>query len=78
MGEASALSAMKKGFKDVLSLQHIALVRISKYVKLGSKTQKCYKYFKNSLIIQEQNTKKNHKRVVVLYVIKNHVNLHKL
>jgi hypothetical protein len=34
--------------------------------------------FKNSLIIQEQNTKKNHKRVVVLYVIKNHVNLHKL
>ena len=24
------------------------------------------------------NTKKNHKRVVVLYVIKNHVNLHKL
>ena len=37
-----------------------------------------YIYFKNSLIIQEQNTKKNHKRVVVLYVIKNHVNLHKL
>ena len=35
-------------------------------------------YLKNSLIIQEQNTKKNHKRVVVLYVIKNHVNLHKL
>jgi hypothetical protein len=29
-----------------------------------------YLYFKNSLIIQEQNTKKNHKRVVVLYVIK--------
>jgi hypothetical protein len=37
-----------------------------------------YIYLKNSLIIQEQNTKKNHKRVVVLYVIKNHVNLHKL
>ena len=37
-----------------------------------------YKTLKNSLIIQEQNTKKNHKRVVVLYVIKNHVNLHKL
>ena len=37
-----------------------------------------YKLLKNSLIIQEQNTKKNHKRVVVLYVIKNHVNLHKL
>ena len=29
-----------------------------------------YKTLKNSLIIQEQNTKKNHKRVVVLYVIK--------
>ena len=37
-----------------------------------------YITLKNSLIIQEQNTKKNHKRVVVLYVIKNHVNLHKL
>ena len=37
-----------------------------------------YIYFKNSLIIQEENTKKNHKRVVSLYVIKNHVNLHKL
>ena len=37
-----------------------------------------YRALKNSLIIQEQNTKKNHKRVVVLYVIKNHVNLHKL
>ena len=37
-----------------------------------------YKTLKNSLIIQEQNTKKNHKRVVFLYVIKNHVNLHKL
>ena len=42
--------------------------------------QKCYKYnFKNSLIIQEENTKKNHKRLVPYnYVIKNHVNLHKL
>ena len=37
-----------------------------------------YLLLKNSLIIQEQNTKKNHKRVVVLYVIKNLVNLHKL
>jgi hypothetical protein len=48
---------------------------------MKSKTQ-CNVVFritlKNSLIIQEQNTKKNHKRVVVLYVIKNHVNLHKL
>jgi hypothetical protein len=38
----------------------------------------CKLHLKNSLIIQEQNTKKNHKRVVSLYVIKNHVNLHKL
>ena len=38
---------------------------------------KCYKALKNSLIIQEENTKKNHKRVVSLYVIKNHVNLQK-
>ena len=37
-----------------------------------------YLPLKKSLIIQEQNTKKNHMRVVVLYVIKNHVNLHKL
>ena len=37
-----------------------------------------YIYLKNSLIIQEENTKKNHKCVVSLYVIKNHVNLHKL
>jgi hypothetical protein len=36
-----------------------------------------YIFLKNSLIIQEENTKKNHKRVVSLYVIKNHVNLHK-
>ena len=33
-----------------------------------------YTHLKNSLIIQEENTKKNHKRVVSLYVIKNHVN----
>jgi hypothetical protein len=29
-----------------------------------------YMYFKNSLIIHEENTKKNHKRVVSLYVDK--------
>ena len=29
-----------------------------------------YKTFKNSLIIHEENTKKNHKRVVSLYVDK--------
>jgi hypothetical protein len=44
----------------------------------GDTTTVILKPLKNSLIIQEQNTKKNHKRVVVLYVIKNHVNLHKL
>ena len=37
-----------------------------------------YRIFKKLNIIQEENTKKNHKRVVSLYVIKNHVNLHKL
>ena len=35
-------------------------------------------YFKNSLIIHEENTKKNHKRVVSVYVIQIHVDLHKL
>ena len=41
-----------------------------------------YSYFlillKNSLIIHEENTKKNHKRVVSVYVIQIHVDLHKL
>jgi hypothetical protein len=32
--------------------------------------------FKNSLIIHEQNTKKNHKRVVSLYVIEISLDLH--
>ena len=45
---------------------------------INRKINMYYLILKNSLIIQEQNTKKNHKRVVVLYVIKNHVNLHKL
>ena len=35
-------------------------------------------YFKNSLIIHEENTKKNHKRVVSLYVIEISLDLHKL
>jgi hypothetical protein len=35
-----------------------------------------YLALKNSLIIHEENTKKNHKRVV--YVIQIHVDLHKL
>ena len=33
---------------------------------------------KKSLIIHEENTKKNHKRVVSVYVIQIHVDLHKL
>jgi hypothetical protein len=37
-----------------------------------------YIYLKNSLIIHEENTKKNHKRVVSVYVIQIHVDLHKL
>jgi hypothetical protein len=36
------------------------------------------KRLKNSLIIHEENTKKNHKRVVSVYVIQIHVDLHKL
>jgi hypothetical protein len=59
---------------------HILMAGKNKF-ELPSKRKwqvKFYRYLKNSLIIQEQNTKKNHKRVVVLYVIKNHVNLHKL
>ena len=37
-----------------------------------------YIYLKNSLIIHEENAKKNHKRVVSVYVIQIHVDLHKL
>ena len=37
-----------------------------------------YKTLKNSLIIHEENTKKNHKRVVSVYVIQIRVDLHKL
>ena len=37
-----------------------------------------YKTLKNSLIIHEENTKKNHKRVVSVYVIQIHVDLHNL
>jgi hypothetical protein len=37
-----------------------------------------YIYLKNSLIIHEENTNKNHKRVVSVYVIQIHVDLHKL
>jgi hypothetical protein len=38
----------------------------------------CYLSLKNSLIIHEENTKKNHNRVVSVYVIQIHVDLHKL
>jgi hypothetical protein len=40
-----------------------------------TKSNKC---LKNSLIIHEENTKKNHKRVVSVYVIQIQVDLHKL
>jgi hypothetical protein len=37
------------------------------------------RFLENSLIIQEENTKKNHKRVVYIFICeKTHVNLHKL
>jgi hypothetical protein len=36
----------------------------------GPKARGLYSLFKNSLIIHEENTKKNHKRVVSLYVDK--------
>ena len=35
-------------------------------------------YFKNALIIHKENTKKNHKRVVSLYVIEISLDLYKL
>jgi hypothetical protein len=48
----------------------------------GGTTSYCerakYILLKNSLIIHEENTKKNHKRVVSVYVIQIHVDLHKL
>ena len=69
-------------------LRHYTRVHMTDYTTLHNVMQhyrttlyKAIRYYtmlKNSLIIQEQNTKKNHKRVVVLYVIKNHVNLHKI
>jgi hypothetical protein len=37
-----------------------------------------FNILKKSLIIHEENTKKNHKRVVSVYVIQIHVDLHKL
>ena len=44
----------------VISVQYIRIYTMYIY----------YQYFKNSLIIHEENTKKNHKRVVSLYVDK--------
>jgi hypothetical protein len=37
-----------------------------------------YTHFKNTLIIHEENTKKNHKRVVYLYMIEISLDIHKL
>ena len=44
----------------------------------GNYRVEIYIHLKNSLIIHEENTKKNHKRVVSVYVIQIHVDLHKL
>jgi hypothetical protein len=44
----------------------------------GAQLNKLQNMLKNSLIIHEENTKKNHKRVVSVYVIQIHVDLHKL
>ena len=58
-------------------------IRMSE-IKKNSKENFFFIYFelsfplKNSLIIHEENTKKNHKRVVSVYVIQIHVDLHKL
>jgi hypothetical protein len=68
--ESTNWTELRLGFKTVVTFSTTGMWvynHSAKYIAL-----------KNSLIIQEQNTKKNHKRVVVLYVIKNHVNLHKL
>jgi hypothetical protein len=45
---------------------------------VGKKRRYTYSLLKNSLIIHEENTKKNRKRVVSVYVIQIHVDLHKL
>jgi hypothetical protein len=52
---------VKRVYGDiVISVQYIRIYTMYIY----------YQYFKNSLIIHEENTKKNHKRVVSLYVDK--------
>ena len=45
---------------------------------LSARGKYIYIYLKNSLIIHQENTKKNHKRVISVYVIQIHVDLHKL
>jgi hypothetical protein len=48
------------------------------YMNFKSAHTDLYHCLKNSLIIHEENTKKNHKRVVSVYVIQIHFDLHKL
>jgi hypothetical protein len=48
------------------------------YAEVYQNKHNHYESFKNSLIIHEENTKKNHKRVVSLYVDKDSLHLHKL
>jgi hypothetical protein len=54
----------------------LQLVRFYVFKCTHVKTHKLLQVLKNSLIIHEENTKKNHKRVVS--VIQIHVDLHKL
>ena len=56
----------------------IELYQHCSYSHSAFRIYKCYIILKHSLIIHEENTKKNHKRVVSVYVIQIHVDLHKL
>ena len=57
--------------KEDYTTSHKLCNTIRHYIRL-------YDTLKSSLIIHEENTKKNHKRVVSVYVIQIHVDLHKL
>ena len=57
---------------------YISVMKLTEYWRINQFGIICQIYLKNSLIIHEENTKKNHKRVVSVYVIQIHVDLHKL
>jgi hypothetical protein len=76
-------STVNVKFVCISSIICISLFRVKSLLKNSGKFWKyLIRYtnnFKNSLIIiHEENTKKNHKRVVSVYVIQIHVDLHKL